>query len=177
MENIKRVRHKQYDTVFTKKYSWSKNLDILVKRAIIKGSTLVNTSKYPDIVKKDLVNSEVLEVECLFEDYLGEDFNCLKRALVKFAKNDKYYAAIIIFDYDGTVKLVKVSEVKEEFDSNIDVNEVEWTIEDKKFGYFYGDNKSEVIEIGRYGTKQLESNVAMTIEMWNKLQEIKEDPE
>lgn len=178
---------RDYDTIFNKGFVWHPLFDTIVKDSLSKTSTL-NYSNHlksqisdntegnrefasNEITIDNLKKGEVVEVEFQYEDYLGDDFNCLKKAVIRLPQrpDGEQVVAVCLFNYNGTVfiKTAWLNKANDNHQKGLDTSDFDYNI-NQKFGYFHRGWTSRVWEIKNGSVKELKPNVAMTIEEYNR---------
>lgn len=178
---------KEFDTMFNKGYVWSDLFDRIVRDSLVKTTDIYLSShtkqqiennvfgnriiKDKEINLKNLMDGEVVEIEFRYEDYNGEDFNCLKKAVIRLPRriDGEQVVAVCEFNYSGSVfvRTAWLNKANDNHDIGLDISDFDWNL-NQKFGYFHKRWTSRVWELNNGKIGELIPNVAMTIEEYNK---------
>lgn len=138
----------------------------------IKDNSEGNRVFTPDeITLSNLKRGEVVEVEFQYEDYKGDDFNCLKKAVIRLPKREdgEQVVVVCLFNYNGSVfvKTAWLNKANDNHQSGLDTSDFDYDL-NQMFGYFHKHWTSRVWKIDGGNIEELQPNVAMTIEEYNK---------
>lgn len=182
-----RSYRKEFDTMYNRGYVWHSVLDNLVNDYLSKSWNLrlsrhvqemIDNNTYGnreinknDITLENMLKGEVVEAEFQFEDYEGEDFNCLNKVVIRLPEREDGEQIVVVCatNYNG-IPSIKTAWLNKKADSHktLDTRDFDWRLEGERFGYFHKGWTSRVWEINNDLMKELEPNKAMTIEEYNK---------
>ena len=181
-----RGRRKDFDFLYNKGFVWAPLLDELY-RQIVEKSASIRFSNHvrnyacdgnreysisAEITKPALLAGEVVEVETELNDYCGNDFQTIRKAVVRLpAREDGEQVVVVVeFNYraDMFVKTAWLNKASDNHQTGLDTTDFDNCVSDL-FGFFFGRWQSVVYDNTNIASpKKLLSDVAMTMEEYNR---------
>ena len=178
---------KEFDAMYNKGCAWTELFDVMVKDSLSKTKkvTLSQHAKsqiqnnregnrvmtVDEISRTTLMSGEVVEVEFQTEIYESQDFNCLKKAVIRLPErtDGEQVVAVCQFDYDGTVfvRTAWLNKANDNHTVGLDTSEFDSDL-NHMFGYFHRNWTSRVWAYANAMVRELTPNVAITWEEYDR---------
>ena len=188
--NTKGTKHrrqrKDLDRLYNRGFVWNPHFDNITNEMFSKSKRIQYSRHlrsyeqtgnrefdFHDVTIENLAKGQVVEIETEFNDYNGEDIETIRKAVVRLPQRSdgEQIVAVVAFDYNNDVfiKTAWLNKANDNHSTGLDTSEMEVSTSNRKYGYFYGNNRSKAWEIlDESESKTLDDNVMITMEEWNR---------